>query len=259
MRDLVNVRNCCVYHQSENGRGARPDRTTGKPRRHLVGWALSLFVAGSLISPVCAGLYPIAPGPDTNVDLKDSMFLQQAPVGLNYIEANAVGRNYEQHPGAFTSGWPPPDSYFVGVFADNVDLLKPDGNLYLWETTGDGDAGVGPLIELGIWDWPLMTFTPLGMTQMADYHSTQHLTPSDYVVNSSITPLSDFQVDLQQAIDQRYINAVRISYNHFGHNQVTAVASNAVIPEPGTLTLLSLGLVGCAWQGWSRRSRHHSG
>jgi hypothetical protein len=220
------------------------------PWRGLMSCALTVVMAGFWAGPALAGQYHIAPGPNTTVDLDGSDFLVAAPEGQNYLPPNAIGNNYGQHPGAFGTGWPPPDSYFIGVFADQLDLNMPDGNLYLWETTGSGLSGdAGPHVQLGFWDWGSMTFTDRGTVETAHYFSTQFVSPTNgYIINSSVIPLNDFNL----ASDP--INAVRISYNSGGHNQVTAVASNAVIPEPSTAALFGLGLSGWTWWAWSRRT-----
>jgi hypothetical protein len=207
-------------------------------------------MVGVWADPALAGQYHIAPGPDTTVELNGSDFLVAAPDGLNYCAFNAIGDNYGQHPGAFCVGWPPPDSYFIGVFADQLDLTFQESKLYLWETTFDGLSGVaGPHVQLGFWDWGSMTFTARGTVETAYYFSTQFVSPTNhYIVSSSVIPLGDFNL----AGDP--INAVRISYNSGGHNQVTAVAFKPV-PEPGTAALFGLGLSGWTWWGWSRRTR----
>ena len=206
-------------------------------------------MAGFWAGPALAGLYHIAPGPNTTVDLDGSDFLVAAPKGLNYCESKAIGDNYGQHPGAFCVGWPPSDSYFIGVFADQLDLTFPQSKLYLWETTGSGLSGdAGPHVQLGFWDWGSMTFTDRGTVETAHYFSTQFVSPTNgYIINSSVIPLND----LVLASDP--INAVRISYNSGGHNQVTAVAFKPV-PEPSTAALFGLGLSGWTWWAWSRRT-----
>jgi len=232
-------------------RGDRPVVLLAISRRGVVSCALAVVVGGFWADAALGGQYHIAPGPGTTVELDDSDFLVAAPDGQNYLPPNAIGNNYGQHPGAFGTGWPPPDSYFVGVFADQLDLNMPDGNLYLWETTGSGLSGAeGPDVQLGFWDWGLMTFTATGTVQTAVYFSTDYESPTNgYIINSSTIPLADFQVGDDP------VNAVCIAYNQFGHNQVTAVGSNAVIPEPGTAALWGLGLSGWTWWEWSRRRR----
>lgn len=216
----------------------------------VVSCALVWAMAGLSAGPALAGQYHIAPGPDTTVELEQSDFLVDAPDWLNFIP-NAIGSNYGKHPGAVCPGWPPPDGYFIGVFDNRLNLNTPNGNLYLWETTGEGLSGdAGPHVELGFWDWDLMTFTAQGIVQTASYYSTQYKSPiNDYIINSSVIPLGDFNLVGDP------VNAVRISCNSSGHNQLTAVASNAVIPEPGTAALFGLGLSGWTWWGWSRRTR----
>ena len=219
------------------------------PWRGLVSCALTVVMADFWAGPTLAGLYHIAPGPNTTVDLDGSDFLVAAPKGLNYCESKAIGDNYGQHPGAFCVGWPPSDSYFIGVFADQLDLTFPQSKLYLWETTGSGLSGdAGPHVQLGFWDWGSMTFTDRGTVETAHYFSTQFVSPTNgYIINSSVIPLNDF------ALASDPINAVRISYNSGGHNQVTAVAFKPV-PEPSTAALFGLGLSGWTWWAWSRRT-----
>lgn len=203
----------------------------------------------SVPASAMAGQYHVAPGPDTVVDLAPRDFFKYAPQGNHYDPSSAVGDDYGQHPGV---GFPPQDGYFVGVFGGFVNTYRPDGKLYLWETTaGEGLGGEqGPLIQLGLWNWGTATFTPRGDELPASYFGTQFHSQDNpiYEINSSATPLSDFNVT------QQYVNAARISFNPSGHNQVTAVASNAVVPEPGMFIIWCMGLAGLAWQEQRRRS-----
>jgi hypothetical protein len=213
-----------------------------------------------------AGLYPIYP-PGATVSLNPGNFLQSVPEA-NYPmntdpndprDTSVIGGVIDRHPGADLFA---PDSYFIGLFAGTLRTDLPNGNLYLWQTSGPGgfspvpDTGsAGPLIQLGHWDG---SFVPLpGNSVAARYFDTGEdvfASNGEHRLISSITPLSAFDIGNADAIGG--INAVLISHNPgpgFVENRTVAVASNAVVPEPSTLVLAGLGGIGLA--GYARRWR----
>jgi PEP-CTERM motif len=192
--------------------------------------------------------YPIYP-PGANITLQPADFIQSVPDQSSGLpDPNPViGDNLNQHPGAFGIGFPATGTYFVGVFGSPIDTRWP-GAVYLWETTSSGFAGdPGPQISLGFWDG--LAFTQLGDSVQALYYNTGVIWTSFYLINSSITPLSDFNIT-----GDHILNAVKIEAVDGAHNQVTAVAANA-IPEPSTILLVGVGLLGLA--GYARKRMHY--
>lgn len=212
-------------------------------------FGMAVYFGGS----ASAGLYPVIP-PGTFVTLQPEDFIQSVPEQSPGLPTPnpVIGDNLSQHPGAFGIGFPPVDTYFVGVFGGSIDTSKPDAAVYLWETTApdNGVAFPGPQIQLGYWDG--MVFTTYGISQAASYSGTgivKFLQTQDYEINSSITPLSDFEI---LPGFPYLLNAVRIeAVDEFAHNQVIAVVSNVVVPEPSTIFLICAGLAGVGFLRWN--------
>lgn len=178
-----------------------------------------------------AALYPTDEGL-VNFSLRD--FIQSVPeCNISFPGGcNAVtGDNIGQHPGV--SNEIMPSEYFIGLFQ------KPlRGKLVLWETTATlsagppGSSGPGPFVLLGNWNG--QQFTSVGDMKEALYTNTGFpgIVP-DLVISASTLPLSHFNLgDCINIGGCDNLNAIRISHNPNGHNQVTATAS---VPEPLTI------------------------
>jgi hypothetical protein len=152
---------------------------------------------------------------------------------------SVVGDNLGQHPG-WQGGT---GQFFIGVFGGLIDTADPSTSVYLWETSGGNNTVRfdGPQIQLGYWDGT--AFTPYGVPQIASYLGTGVLVFDGIQIReitSSITPLSAFGVTSGFL---QLLNAVEISANPTGHDQVTAVATDADTPEPAVVLTFAGGLM----------------
>jgi hypothetical protein len=178
-------------------------------------------------------------------------FIQSVPEqspGLS-VPNKVIGDHLGQHPGGFDTGGPKVGTFLVGVFGGQIDLHRPDADVFLWETTaaGYGDPFLGPQISLGYWDGN--TFTPYGNPVNALYDFTG--APGDLPgmeIYSSVTPLGEFNIP-----GSPYLNAVEIAVVDVNReNQVTAVATYA-IPEPSTIVLAGAAVTCLLAYGWMRK------
>ncbi|MFM9916309.1 MAG: PEP-CTERM sorting domain-containing protein [Rhizobacter sp.] len=205
----------------------------------LSGVAASFLLAGSC----WAGVYPLAPWGST-VTLQPGNFIQSMPDASPDLlprQLDVLGPYLDRHPGAVLENYSEL-KYFVGQFDYSFDRHNfGDGiGVMLWETTGECFYGqAGPSVRLGYWDGDM--FRAAGDEVQSSYYCAGYGDLTQKTINSSVIPFSDFNI-----ADDSLMNAVRVTGTARGHDMVSAVAADFKIPEPSTLLLAAVGLLGLA-------------
>jgi hypothetical protein len=234
----VNKRRPRQPRASEKGKGS----TMIKPLL-TISTAACAAMAAFFATTTSAELYPVAP-PGSFVTLTRSSFIQSVPytswTGMPDPSNPAIGDNLYQHPGGFYTGQPLLGTYFIGVFAEQINASVSGAAIYLWETSGPiGGGGQGPQVQLGRWTGT--TFQAYGSPQPASYLDTGVWLDTGgglYMeLYSSLIPLSAFGIEPGFPF---LLNAVRIEAADLNaHNQLIAAA---VVPEPSATFILAAGL-----------------
>lgn len=230
-----------------------PRPLTHRLARWVVGLALMLGAAAQA-TPV--RLYPLWPN-HSEVWLPDSAFVASVLGVDGEVPLSGVaGHQVDQHPGAVLG----PGGSFIGLFGRATDIAHLGGTaLYLWETSccqhpynPAEPAAPGPLLQLGYFDGLSVVFH--GQARAAQYRSTSTASggAQPFDIASSAMTLADFGIE--PGLGPLAVNAVRVSYNPAGHNQVTAIALG-LVAEPPSASLALLALCGAGLAGRAVRRR----